>query len=97
RSLAEYRYNRFADKFLVGGHEMAGQVGESIDNACSILRTAIIAQSGFEPSAAMVAAGVQRLCLQNPFGPVLDYLHGLKLDRNSPPGNWLITYLKGHR
>jgi len=93
RSLAEYRYNRFADKFLVGGHEMAGQVGESIDNACSILRTAIIAQSGFEPSAAMVAAGVQRLCLQNSFDPVLDYLDGLKWDGTSRLDTWLIKYL----
>jgi predicted P-loop ATPase len=69
------------------------QVGESIDNACSILRTAIIAQSSFESSAAMVEASVRRLCLDNSFDPVLNYLDDLRHDGKPRFDTWLTTYL----
>ena len=93
RTLAEFRYNRFTGKYLIGGHEVLQQVGESIDSACSILRTAIIKQSDFEPAAQTVEQAVRRLCIDNSFDPVLDYLNGLKHDGTPRLDKWLTTYL----
>jgi hypothetical protein len=89
----ECRYDIFHDKLTVQGHELKINVGESIDDICLRIRTAISNHEQFDPGNQNTYDAVRRICLANQFDPVLEYLNGLKHDRKPRIDSWLSVYL----
>jgi putative DNA primase/helicase len=89
----ECRYDIFHDKLTVEGHELKINVGESIDDICLRIRTAIIQHEQFDPGNQNTFDAVRRTCLANQFDPVVDYLDGLKHDGKPRIDTWLTVYL----
>jgi hypothetical protein len=87
-----FSYDLFRKRYLVGDHALKERFGSSTDNAILVLRTHITEKLGFDPRGFTTDA-VQRLCLENAFNPVLDYLDGLKWDGKPRLDTWLSTYL----
>jgi hypothetical protein len=87
-----FSYDLFRKRYRVGDYALKEQFGESIGNAILVLRTHITEKLGFDPRGHIEPA-VFRLCLENAFNPVLDYLDGLKWDRVPRLDTWLMTYL----
>ena len=87
-----FNYDRFRKRLHVGGHALQQRFGESIENAILVLRTTVMQRFGFDPKDAAKVA-VQRLCIENSFDPVLDYLDSLKWDGKPRLDSWLTTYL----
>ena len=87
----ECRYDIFHDKLTVGGHELKISVGESIDDICLRIRTAIINREQFDPGNQNTYDAVRRTCLANQFDPVVDYLDGLKHDSKPRIDTWLTV------
>ncbi len=88
-----FSYDLFRDQFRVGDHALQQRIGESIENAILVLRTAVIKRFDFEPKADTIKAAVYRVCLSHSFNPVRDYLDGLKWDGTARLDSWLSTYL----
>src|SRR5262249_53696778 len=87
-----FSYDLFRRRYRVGDYALKEEFGESIDNAILVLRTHITEKLGFDPRS-YIEPAVFRLCLENAFNPVLDYLDGLKWDRKPRLDTWLRTYL----
>jgi hypothetical protein len=87
-----FSYDLFRKRYRVGDYALKEQFGESIDNVILVLRTHITEKLGFDPRG-LIEPAVFRLCLENAFNPVLDYLDGLKWDRKPRLDAWLTTYL----
>jgi predicted P-loop ATPase len=87
-----FSYDRLRDRYQVGDYAMQQQFGESIDAAILVLRTAIMQRFGFDPKDYTEAA-VRRLCLENAFNPLVDYLDHLEWDGKPRIDTWLTTYL----
>jgi predicted P-loop ATPase len=87
-----FSYDLFRDRYHVDGHALQQRFGESIENAILVLRTTVMQRFGFDPRAAAKDA-VYRLCIENSFNPVLDYLDSLKWDSKPRLDTWLTTYL----
>ena len=87
-----FSYDLFRRRYRVGDYALKEQFGESIDYAILVLRTHITEKLGFDPRS-YIEPAVFRLCLENAFNPVLDYLDGLKWDRKPRLDTWLMTYL----
>lgn len=87
-----FSYDLFRDRFRVGGRDLQLMVGESIDNAILVLCTTVMQRFRFDPSTKINQA-VHRLCIENSFNPVLDYLNGLTWDGKPRLDTWLSTYL----
>lgn len=87
------RYDIFHDKLMVEGRELKINHGESIDDICLRVRTAIISREQFDPGNQNAFDAVRRTCLANQFDPVLDYLDGLRHDGMPRLDTWLTTYL----
>ena len=85
------RYDIFHDKLLVEGRELKINVGESIDDICLRIRTAIINREQFDPGNQNTYDAVRRTCLANEFDPVVDYLDGLKHDSKPRIDTWLTV------
>src|SRR6516225_2574115 len=87
------RYDVFHDKLMVEGLELKINVGESIDDICLRIRTAIIHREQFDPGNQNTYDAVRLACLSNQFDPVVDYLDGLKHDGEPRIDTWLTVYL----
>jgi hypothetical protein len=87
-----FSYDLFRDRYHVDGHALQQRFGESIENAILVLRTTVMQRFGFDPRTAAKDA-VYRLCIENSFNPVLDYLDSLKWDGNPRLDRWLTKYL----
>ena len=87
------RHDIFHDKLTVEGHELEINVGESIDDICLRIRTAIIHREQFDPGSQNTYDAVRRTCLANQFDPVVEYLDGLKHDGKPRIDTWLTVYL----
>jgi predicted P-loop ATPase len=86
-------YDIFHDRMLVGGHVIEQWAGELSDHGCEMLRVVIKERFGFEPGRENTHDAAVRLCLQNQFDPVLDYLNSVKWDKKPRLGTWLQIYL----
>jgi hypothetical protein len=87
-----FSYDLFRRRYRVGDYALKEQFGESIDNAILVLRMHITEKLGFDPRS-YIEPAVFRLCLENAFNPVLDYLDSLRWDRKPRLDTWLMTYL----
>jgi predicted P-loop ATPase len=58
-----------------------------------VLRTAVIERFEFDPGAPLSRAAVIRLCLDNSFNPILDYLTSLEWDGKPRLDTWLVRYV----
>jgi hypothetical protein len=87
------RYDIFHDKLTVEGLELQINVGESIDDICLRIRTAILNREQFDPGNQNTYDAVRRTCLANQFDPVVDYLDGLEHDGKPRIDTWLTVYL----
>jgi hypothetical protein len=87
------RYDVFHDKLIVEGRELKISVGESIDDICLQIRTAIIQCEQFDPGNQNTYDAVRLSCLANKFDPVVDYLDGLKHDGIPRIDTWMSAYL----
>jgi len=87
-----FSYDLFRKRYRVGDYALKEQFGESIDNAILVLRTHITEKLGFDPRG-LIEPAVFRLCLENAFNPVLDYLDSLKWDRKPRLDTWLTICL----
>jgi predicted P-loop ATPase len=88
----EYKYDRLRDRYHVGDHVITQSYGESVDAAILVLRTKIMQTYNFECRKENSRDAVVRLCLENSFHPVLDYLNGLKWDGKPRVDKWMTTY-----
>jgi hypothetical protein len=87
-----FSYDLFRRRWHVGDHVLKEQFGDAMDDAILVLRTHITEKLGFDPRGHTDAA-VYRLCLENAFNPVLDYLDSLRWDGKPRVDTWLVTYL----
>jgi predicted P-loop ATPase len=88
----DFKYDLFRRRYRVGGYDLEERIGESVDNKILVLRSSVMYRFGFDPGD-FTQPAVFRLCLQNAFNPVLDYLDSLKWDRKPRLDGWLTTYL----
>ena len=87
-----FSYDIFRRRYRVGDFELEQQFGTSMDSKILVLRTHITERFGFDPRDSTYPA-VCRLCLENSFNPVIDYLDSLKWDGKPRLNTWLTTYL----
>ena len=73
-------HDLFRNRLLVGGHVLQSYQGELSDNACAMLRQAILDEFGFDPGKDHVRDAAHALCLENSFDPVVEYLDGVRWD-----------------
>lgn len=86
-------YDRFHDRYFLGGEPIGEWAGEFTDSAMQALRSVVHEVYGFDPgSQAAYDAGIQE-GLDNAFDPVADYLDGLTWDRVPRLATWLQVYL----
>ncbi len=88
-----FSYDKFRNQLLVGGHALKQLVGESIEHHILLLRAGVNERFGWEARPEVTKAAVVRLCLENSFNPVLDYLDSLIWDGKPRLDTWLSVYL----
>src|SRR5262249_44395700 len=90
-----FSHDRLRDRFYISNdpNEIQRNIdGDSFDNVVRKLRTAITQQHNFDPRKEASQEAAVRLCLENQFHPVLDYLDSLKWDGEPRVDTWLTTY-----
>ena len=88
-----FSYDLFRDRYHVGNHALQQRIGELIENAILVLRTTVSQRFDFDPRPDAIKSAVYRLCLENSFNPVRDYLDSVKWDGKPRLDRWLTTYL----
>lgn len=89
----KFSADRFRYRNLIEGMPIQEFAGELSDDACAVLRNAIIEKFRFDTGKENVRDATQTLCLENPFHPIRDYLDELRWDGVPRLPTWLTTYL----
>jgi hypothetical protein len=90
-----FSHDRLRDRYYISNNSNVIQRNiddDSFDNVVRKLRTAITQELNFDPRKEASQEAAIRLCLENQFHPVLDYLDSLKWDRKPRVDMWLTTY-----
>jgi predicted P-loop ATPase len=88
-----FTYDLFRHQYHVGDHALQQRIGENVEHAILVLRTTVVSRFKFDPGPEKIKAAVYRLCINNSFNPVLDYLDRLKWDGKPRLNTWLSAYL----
>lgn len=86
-------HDLFRHRKVVNGSMLAEHEGEISDDACALLRSAIIDTFNFDPKAENVRDAVTQLCLEHTFHPIREMLNTLVWDGIPRLHRWLSTYL----
>lgn len=88
-----FSHDLFRHRKVVNGAMLEEHAGEISDDACALLRAAIIDTFGFDPKAENVRDAVTQLCLEHTFHPIRQMLDGLIWDGGSRVDDWLMKYM----
>lgn len=83
-----FRHRKVVNSAMLDDHE-----GEISDDACALLRAAIIDAFGFDPKAENVRDAVTQLCLEHTFHPIRQMLDALVWDGTPRVDDWLGRYM----
>ncbi|RUU88911.1 hypothetical protein EOB59_20660 [Mesorhizobium sp. M7A.F.Ca.MR.176.00.0.0] len=89
-----FSHDLFRHRKVVNGTLLEEQQGEISDDACAMLRAAIIESFGFDPKAENVRDAVTQLCLEHTFHPIRQMLDALTWDGVPRIDGWLSTYMR---
>lgn len=89
-----FSHDLFRHRKVVNGTLLEEQQGEISDDACAMLRAAIIESFGFDPKAENVRDAVTQLCLEHTFHPIRQMLDALTWDSVPRIDGWLTTYMR---
>ncbi|TPK94787.1 hypothetical protein FJ934_14335 [Mesorhizobium sp. B2-4-12] len=89
-----FSHDLFRHRKVVNGTLLEEQQGEISDDACAMLRAAIIESFGFDPKAENVRDAVTQLCLEHTFHPIRQMLDALTWDGVPRIDGWLTTYMR---
>jgi len=88
-----FAYDQFRYRKTVQGAQIQEYQGDLSDDACAVLRHAIIEEYGFDPGKENSREGAQTLSVENPFHPIREYLDGLVRDGTPRIDRWMTTYM----
>ena len=88
-----FAFNQFSYRKTVQGFAIQEYQGELSDDACAVLRHAIIEKFGFDPGKENSRESAQTLSVENPFHPIRTYLDSLEWDGAPRIGSWLTAYM----
>ena len=88
-----FSHDLFRHRKVVNGAVLDDHEGEISDDACALLRAAIIDAYGFDPKAENVRDAVTQLCLEHTFHPIRQMLDGLRWDGVARVDDWLIKFM----
>lgn len=88
-----FSYDKFRGRYLVAGHALQEWVGDSVEKHILVMRSAVNERFLWEVEPDVFKDAVLRLCLENSFNPVLNYLDGLVWDGTPRIDRWQTTYL----
>jgi hypothetical protein len=87
------RYDRFHCRKLIEGSGLDNYGSELSDAHARALRDFIIADYRIDPGIENVREAAERLCEENQFDPILDYLEALRWDGVPRVDRWMTTYM----
>jgi hypothetical protein len=87
------RYNAFRNLLLVGGRPIEQWAGELSDQTVIVLRGLINDTFGFDPGQQHTLHACIKLCLENVFDPIREYLDQLKWDGIPRLASWIVEFL----
>lgn len=88
-----FSHDLFRHRKVVNGAMLDDHEGEISDDACALLRAAIIDRFGFDPKAENVRDAVTQLCLEHTFHPIRQMLDALTWDGVPRVDDWLVRYM----
>jgi hypothetical protein len=89
----KFASDKFRHRNTVQGVFIQDYQGDLSDDACAVLRHAILQTFGFDPGKENTRDAVHTLSVENPFHPIKQYLAGLEWDGVPRIGKWLSAYL----
>jgi len=88
-----FAFDQFRYRKTVQGAQIQEYQGDLRDDACSVLRHAIIEQFEFDPGKENSREAAQTLSVGSPFHPIREYLDGLAWDMTPRIDGWLTAYM----
>jgi predicted P-loop ATPase len=88
-----FAHDLFRCRKTIDGAQIQEYQGNLSDDACSLLRYAIIDQFGFDVGKEATRDAAETLAIENATHPIRDYLDSLSWDGMSRLDRWMTTYL----
>jgi hypothetical protein len=88
-----FAHDLFRCRKTIEGGQIQEYSGNLSDDACSLLRYAIIDQFGFDVGKEATRDAAETLAIENATHPIRDYLDSLGWDGTSRLDRWMTTYL----
>ena len=88
-----FAHDQFRHRKIINGAVLDDHEGEISDDACALLRAAIIDAFCFDPKAENVRDAVTLLCLEHAFHPIRQMLDELVWDGTTRVDDWIVKYM----